>query len=133
MIIAKKAQPQGDVLIVDFDPESSAKIKTYCENLGCFRNILITHDGSSASSKLRNQKFALIVLELNMPKKSGLDVLREMNDRSLNSKNNVIVISESLNQTMVEKITVSGVKSYLPKPFSEEEIRNKILKLMALK
>jgi CheY-like chemotaxis protein len=133
MIIAKKAQPQGDVLIVDFDPESSAKIKTYCENLGCFRNILITHDGSSASSKLRNQKFALIVLELNMPKKSGLDVLREMNDRSLNSKNNVIVISETLNQTMVEKITVSGVKSYLPKPFSEEDIRNKILKLLALK
>ncbi len=133
MIIAKKAQPQGDVLIVDFDPESGAKIKTYCESLGCFRNILITQDGASASSKLRNQKFALIVLELNMPKKSGLDVLREMNDRSLNSKNNVIVISETLNQTMVEKITISGVKSYLPKPFSEEDIRNKILKLMALK
>ncbi|MBC7537817.1 MAG: response regulator [Bacteriovorax sp.] len=133
MIPDRKKQLRGDVLIIDDDVSICEILKGYCENMGCFRNILFAHDGSMASSKLRNQKFALILLDLKMPKKGGLDLLREMDDKSLNSKNNIVVVSGTLDKTMIEKIVENGVKAFLPKPFTEVEFQDKILKSLGLK
>ncbi len=133
MVPDKKKQLRGDVLIIDDDVSICEILKGYCQNMGCFRNILFAHDGSMASNKLRNQKFALILLDLKMPKKGGLDLLREMDDKSLNSKNNIVVVSGTLDKTMVEKIVENGVKSFLPKPFTEVEFQDKILKSLGLK
>jgi two-component system chemotaxis response regulator CheY len=133
MIPDKKKQLRGDVLIIDDDASICEILKGYCENMGCFRNILIAQDGSIASSKLRNQKFALILLDLKMPKKGGLDLLREMDDKSLNSKNNILVVSGALDKTAVEKIIATGVKSFLPKPFTEADFQEKILKILGIK
>ena len=68
-------KPLGDVLIVDDDADLCNIVKSYCKNMGCFRNILIANDGSNASAKMRNQKFALILLDVNMPKKKGMAAL----------------------------------------------------------
>ncbi|MDD4972838.1 MAG: response regulator [Bacteriovorax sp.] len=133
MIPDKKKQLRGDVLIIDDDASICEILKGYCEKMGCFRNILIAHDGSMASSKLRNQKFALILLDLKMPKKSGLDLLRELDDKSLNSKKSIVVISGTFDKTAVEKIIATGIKSFLPKPFTEADFQEKILKLLTIK
>jgi len=37
--------------------------------MGCFKNIVLANDGITATQKLRNQKFSLILLDMNMPKK----------------------------------------------------------------
>jgi two-component system, chemotaxis family, chemotaxis protein CheY len=133
MVLDKKKPSRGDVLIVDDDTAVCETLKTYCENMGCFRNILITHDGSMASSKLRNQKFALILLDLNMPKKGGVDLLRELDDKTINSKNSIVIVSGELDKTKVESIYAAGVKFFLPKPFAEADFQDKILKLLNLK
>lgn len=125
-----KKQLVGDVLIVDSDVALCEVIKQHCKNLGCFRNILFAHDGSAASTKMRNQKFALILIELKLPKKSGIDLIREMDEKSLNQKSGVAVVSDALDKTMFEKLVALGVKSFLPKPFTEATFQEKILKLL---
>jgi response regulator of citrate/malate metabolism len=59
--------------------------------------------------------------------------LREMDDKSLNSKNNILVVSGALDKTAVEKIIATGVKSFLPKPFTEADFQEKILKILGIK
>lgn len=120
----------GDVLVVDDDKDICDIIKTYCENMGCFRNIILANDGAIASNKLRNQKFALILIDLKMPKKSGLDLMREFDDKSLNRKASVMVVSGTLDKTMLEKSIALGIKSFLPKPFDEAGFQERVLKLL---
>ncbi len=132
-IVEKKKPLLGDVLIIDDDVSICEIIKQYCENLGCFRNILFAHDGSMASTKLRNQKFAVIFVDMKLPKKSGLDVIRELDDKSLNQRKSIVVISGTLDKTMLEKAVALGVKYFIPKPFDEAVFQEKVLKLVGAK
>jgi two-component system chemotaxis response regulator CheY len=133
MMPEKRKQLLGDVLIVDDDSAICEILKVYCENLGCFRNIVFAHDGSLAAVKLRNQKFALILVDMKMPKKSGLELLRELDDKSLNQKSSVIIVSGTLDKTVIEKAAALGVKHFLPKPFDESGFQEKVLKMLGAK
>ena len=130
MVQDNKKQPPGDVLIVDDDSNLCDILKSYCKNMGCFRNILIANDGTNASVKMRNQKFSVIFLDINLPKKTGMDLLREVDDKSINSKNDIIIVSGALDKTIVEKGIASGIKHFLPKPFTEADFQAKVLKLL---
>lgn len=129
-IIKKEKQTIGDVLISDDDPNVCEILKQYCINLGCFRHIVIAHDGALATNKLRNQKFKVIFLDIKMPKKAGLDVIREFDDKSLNQKSSILVVSGNVDRTILEKVVSLGVKNFLMKPFTEEEFQERVLKMI---
>jgi len=133
MLIDKKKPLLGDVLIVDDDVSICEILQNYCVSMGCFRNILVANDGSMASSKMRNQKFALILIDLKLPKKGGLDLIRELDDKSTNRKSSVLVVSGTIDKTAVEKIVALGVRNFLPKPFDEAGFQEKVLKLINTK
>ena len=124
------SQTAGDVLIVDDDPGICEILKQFCLNLKCFRNIVIAHDGALAAAKLRNQKFKIIFLDMKMPKKAGLDVIREFDDKSMNSKSSIIVVSGEIDRTILEKTIGLGVKNFLMKPFTEEDFQGRVLKML---
>ena len=58
-----------DYLIIDDDKDIVEVLTMYCENMGVFRNILVSRDGVDAS-KPHNQTFSLILMDITMPKKS---------------------------------------------------------------
>jgi response regulator of citrate/malate metabolism len=132
-MLEKKKQLLGDVLIIDDDPSICDILEQYCINLGCYRNIIIANDGSLASTKLRNQKFALILVDMQLPRKSGLDIIRELDDKSINSKNSIIIVSGTLEKTTLEKAVGLGVKMFLQKPFDEATFQEKVLKVIGAK
>ena len=119
-----------DVLIIDDEAEVCEVIELYCENLGCFRNIIIASDGSIASSKLMNQRFALILLDINMPKKSGVDLLREFNENHPNDVSQVMIISGELDKAKLEYCIRTGVKHFLIKPFDETQFQQKAIEVL---
>lgn len=128
MAIDKKIQ--RDVLIVDDDKNICEILSEYCHNLGCFKNIVFAHDGIMATQKLRNQKFALILLDINMPKKSGYDILTEFDTATLNQKESVLIISGTLEKDLIAKIMDQGVKTFLVKPFDEQSFQERVLKIL---
>ena len=121
---------QRDVLIVDDDKDLCEVLSEYCQNMGCFKNIVFAHDGINATQKLRNQKFSLILLDINMPKKTGLDILSEFSADTLNQKENVIVVSGTLEKDLISKIMGYGVKTFLVKPFDEQLFQERVLKVL---
>jgi response regulator of citrate/malate metabolism len=120
-----------DVLIVDDDKNICAIMKEYLEEMGTFRLIVEAHDGSVASSKLQNQKFGLIILDMNMPKKSGFDLIKDFEPPCVNKKDNVLVISGTLDRDLIARIIQRGVKNFLVKPFDEESFKDKVTKMIA--
>jgi two-component system chemotaxis response regulator CheY len=122
---------QRDVLICDDDKDICEILKIYCENMGCFKNIVLAHDGITATQKLGNQKFALICLDISMPKKSGYDLIGDIRLSTINSIDNILIVSGTLEKDLIAKIFASGVKNFMVKPFDEKQFQEKVLKILS--
>lgn len=121
---------QKDVLIIDDDLGICEILKQYCINMKCFNDIVIAHDGVVAAQKLRNQKFGIVLLDMAMPGKSGLDLIDEFGEKSLNQIENVVIISGTLEQDLITNVVDRGVKNFLLKPFDEPSFEERITKAL---
>jgi len=123
----------GDVIIIDDEKDVSEVLELYCENLACFRNIIKARDGSEASKKLANQEFSLILLDINMPRKSGIDIINELQHKDHpNDIKNVIVVSGELNKLVLAETLKRGIKNFIVKPFDEKQFQDKIKSVLNL-
>ncbi len=129
MTLDKKVQ--RDVLIVDDDKAICEILKEYCVHMGCFKNIVIANDGVMAAQKLRNQRFAIILVDINMPKKNGIELLAEFDGDAINSKDSVLIVSGTLEKDVIARIIQRGVKNFLVKPFDEPAFQDKVLKVLS--
>ncbi len=119
-----------DVLIVDDDKNICEILKIYCENMGCFRNIIMAHDGIMATQKLANQKFSIIFLDITMPKKTGVDLISDIAVSEVNSIDSILIVSGTLEKDIIANIIQNGVKNFMVKPFDEKNFQEKVLKIL---
>jgi DNA-binding response OmpR family regulator len=86
-------------------------------------------DGAEAIEKLENGTFDLAILDINMPRKSGLDVLRFIRDRQL--KMGVIMLTGRLGFSVGSESMLLGADEYITKPFDLEYLELAIQKVLA--
>ncbi|MEH6456855.1 MAG: response regulator [Cocleimonas sp.] len=81
-------------------------------------------DGDMALSSLKLEEYSLVLLDIGLPKKSGLEVLQEIR----NSKKNVPVIIITARDSIEDRIIGldKGADDYLVKPFSIDELNARI-------
>ncbi|MCP4912154.1 MAG: response regulator [Oligoflexia bacterium] len=115
-----------DVLLIDDDRDILDTLEMYCENLGVFRNIIKAKDGSEASKKLANQTFCVILMDVNMPRKTGVDLLKEFDKTNENTLESVIIVSGELNKNVITSAIAGGAKNFLVKPFDEDQFTEKV-------
>ena len=117
------------ILLVEDNPGDVRLIKEAChENRFCHQ-IYVVNDGEEAMSFLRNREgFSdvprpdLILLDLNLPKKSGHEVLAEIKgDPDLKSIPVVILTSSDAEQDMM-KSGEYNVNGYIVKPSNLEHL-----------
>lgn len=77
-------------------------------------------DGESASMVLRDSPFAAVVLDVNLPKRSGIEVLQEMRTRK-NMTPVLLLTARDTPQQKVEGLD-AGADDYLVKPFDLDEL-----------
>ena len=66
------------------------------------------------------QKFDLLLLDIKMPKMSGLDILKKIKEKSSELK--VIIITGYKSAETAKEAIDAGAVDYLVKPFSSKEI-----------
>jgi CheY-like chemotaxis protein len=71
----------------------------------------------------------LIVLDLNMPKMSGKEVLAEIKRRPMFDKIPVIIYTTTQNELEIEKCYALGADKYIVKPANFDDLRDVVLAL----
>jgi DNA-binding response OmpR family regulator len=81
-------------------------------------------DGESGSYACRTNQYDLVILDLILPKKSGLEVCKEIRLANINCP--ILVIS--VKNTLASKLDLlrAGADDYMSKPFSFEEMHERI-------
>ncbi len=122
-----------DIIIVDDEKDIIATIEMYCEQVGIFRHIIKAYDGIEAGIKINNQSFSVIVLDINLPKKNGIDLLKIIGESKGNEISKVILISGGMSKDHIAHATNMGVKHFLVKPFDASAFADKLKKVLTTK
>ena len=77
-------------------------------------------NGAEAVEKFHAIKPDLLLLDLSMPEKDGLMVLKEIMGTNQDAK--IIVLSGDGNKEMINKCLEAGAVSFMPKPFDFDQV-----------
>ena len=83
-------------------------------------NIIEAADGEQAIQTYKTEKPDLVIMDITMPNKNGLDALKEIRQIDPNA---VIVMCSAMGQeSMVVEAIRNGAKDFIVKPFKSERI-----------
>lgn len=74
-------------------------------------------DGNEAIAKFNAEKPDLVLLDIIMPQKDGIEVLKE-----IGTQTNVVVISAVGQDKIIEQAKLLGAKDYIIKPFDPRKV-----------
>ena len=116
------------ILVVD-DFSTMRRInKNLLRQLG-YSNIVEADDGTTALQKLQDEKIDFVVSDWNMPKMTGLELLKSVRaDEKLKDIPFLMVTAESEKDRVIEAVK-AGVNNYVVKPFTAETLKEKISKV----
>ncbi|MCK5194967.1 MAG: response regulator [Desulfobulbaceae bacterium] len=123
------ADPNMKVLVVDDFATMRRIVKNILTQLG-FKNIVEADDGTTAVDVLKSQKVDLIISDWNMPKMTGLDLLKHVRaDADIGATPFIMVTAEAQQDNIILAVKAK-VSQYIVKPFTAETLGEKINKVL---
>lgn len=107
------------VLIADDEKELRESISATLEHMG-FETVLAV-DGEDAIQKASKEDFSIAILDVNMPKKSGLEALRAIKEQDPSVL--VLIMTAHGNLTDAVEAVRIGAYNYIEKPVKESHLR----------
>ncbi len=118
------------VLVVDDFSTMRRIVKNILRQLG-FENIIEADDGESAVRKLESERVDFIVSDWNMPKMSGLELLKWVRSHDeFKDMPFLMVTAEAQKENVLEAVKAK-VSNYIVKPFTAETLSEKIEKIFS--
>jgi DNA-binding NarL/FixJ family response regulator len=84
-------------------------------------DVYSTTDGEKALRMIVNQKFDIIITDLNLPGLNGIDLIKEIKSKKLNLK--IIVLTMYYNSNIVNNLKKLNINAFLTKNVSLSEIK----------
>ena len=107
------------ILLVDDAAFMRKVIKDTLSKAG-YTELYEAEDGAMAGEKYNELKPDLVLMDITMPNKDGLEALKEI--RGSDSGANVVMCSAMGQETMVIDAIRSGAKDFIVKPFKPERV-----------
>src|SRR4029077_18984379 len=82
--------------------------------------VTLAHTGESGLQKLEERPFDLMLLDVSLPDRNGLELLREIRRRD--PYLSIILITASGSIDMARQAFKSGAQDYITKPWSNDEL-----------
>lgn len=118
------------VLIVDDKANMRRTIRNMLRVLG-FTSFREAEDGDVALKKLRSEDFNLVLCDWNMPRMSGVEVLRQAREDERFKDLAFIMVTAEVGEATVAESIESDVDGYIIKPFVPKTLEKKITEIMA--
>jgi DNA-binding response OmpR family regulator len=115
------------ILFADDDPSMRQLLGDLLTSLGYLFEE--AEDGETAISKLRAKSYDIAILDITMPGKSGLDVLRYIRENNVPCK--VIMLTGRVGFSTGTQSMMLGADDYITKPFDLEYLEFSINRVLS--
>lgn len=122
---------KSDVLLVEDNPYDAELTVRALKKQGLANEIFVAVDGEEAldflfcrgrfSERDQDSPVRVVLLDLKLPKISGLEVLKEVKSNPLTSKIPVVILTSSREDSDINSAYELGANSYVVKPVDFEE------------
>jgi PleD family two-component response regulator len=119
-----------DILCVDDDESIRLILNNILARAGY--SVTMAHDGSQALERMQDWEPSLVVLDLEMPGMTGLDVCRELKRNLFTARIPVLMLTAQSDIDHKIEGFDAGVDDYLAKPFHPRELVARIEALLRL-
>jgi two-component system chemotaxis response regulator CheY len=95
---------------------------------------LVVHEAGSGVEGLellRQKQVNLILSDINMPSMDGLEFLRQLRAQNLAPGVPVVMITTESSEEHVKQAILSGAQGYIRKPFTAEQVKERVLPLIS--
>lgn len=122
--------PTTKILIADDMPTIRDLVKNQLKALG-FKNIVEAADGEQALNLLMQNntpgnQFELVISDWNMPKMTGLDLLKQVRASQEWAQLPFILLTSESERDQVTEAILAGVSQYVVKPFAAKAFEEKL-------
>jgi DNA-binding response OmpR family regulator len=108
------------VLIADDDPDIRDLVMFKLQRSG--HEVIAAADGDEALSEVRAVLPDLVLLDIMMPRRTGIEVCRELRDDPATARLPVILLTAKAQEADIERGFKAGANDYIVKPFSPREL-----------
>ncbi|MFN8644384.1 MAG: response regulator [Candidatus Binatia bacterium] len=118
------------VLVCDDDPAARFVAKRWLTSaLGC--TVADCEDGVQALELLSQQPFDLALVDLDLPRLSGIEVVEAIRANELTRDLPIVILSQERREEVVRTLLTLGVSAYLLKPLRERTVLGRIGPILA--
>src|ERR1700678_848284 len=110
--------PRGSILVVDDEVEIREGLEALLTSEKF--EVTLAETGEAGLQKLENRPFDLLLLDVSLPDRNGLDLLREIHRRDPHLP--VVLITAYGSIDMARAAFKSGAQDYITKPWSNDEL-----------
>src|SRR6266571_2717291 len=116
--MAEKSAARGEIFVVDDDPAIRETLSVVLSAGGY--EVICFADGAALLAVARSRTPSCILLDVNIPGKSGLDILKELRGEDYPAP--IFMISGQGDITMAVSAIKNGALDFIEKPFRGTEI-----------
>jgi two-component system chemotaxis response regulator CheY len=87
-------------------------------------------NGAEGLDLLRSKDVDLILSDINMPSMDGLEFLRQIRAQELAPGVPVVMITTESSEEHVKQAILAGARGYIRKPFTAEQVKERVLPLV---
>jgi len=118
------------VLVVDDYGLTRDMVKAILRQLG-FLNITGAEDGAMALQMIREDRFGLVICDWNMPRLSGIGVLRAVRAQERDKDVPFLMLTAEAYKENVVEAMKAGANDYVVKPFTSQVLCDKVNKVLS--
>lgn len=112
----------GSILVVDDDSDMRVLLKTLVSMLGY--EVEVAEDGEQAIGLLKQQRFDLVITDLEMPNVDGMELLEMINTARLDT--NMLVVSGVGSIPKAVQAVKLGAVNYIQKPVDPKTLKDEV-------
>ena len=120
------------VLIIDDEVKICMLIKAFLDQTNLFRNVVVAESSSIGSMKLRNDDFDLVIVDFQLPDRTGVQFVQSVRKSIKYSNLKFLLISGYLDNRSMIEVVGAGIKHVLVKPFAKDDLIEKVAKILKL-
>jgi len=94
---------------------------------------LVVHEagnGAEGLELLKTRQIDLVLSDINMPSMDGLEFLRQVHAQNLAPGVPVVMITTESSEEHVRQAIQAGARGYIRKPFTAEQVKERVLPLL---